>query len=452
MKIIIVGAGLVGSSLAQQLMMQKHDLAVIEKDPGLCGEIEEKFDLLVVNGSGSDPDAMMAAGGDSAEILLAVTPDDEINILACAIGKHYGIPKRIARIRNQAFVDVKKFDLAGIGITDMIDPETTLVESILEFISTPGAIEAVSFENGRICLREYRITAEMPVVGKTLREIRESNIDAKILVMTVVRKDKAIIPTGGLVVEEGDEILVVFPEASRGAFMEMLNLPIRNKQKIVISGSNRTCFKLAQKLQGLVDQVIWVSPDYEYGHWGAGQLDKVQVLHGDCTDEGLLRDIHIDNAGFFIASSTNTEHNILSSLLAKSRGVRETIVISDQPAQNDFLFRSIGIDHVINPRITTAASIMEIIHRGRRLDEIKLKGMDLEAVRILANPGSRICHQPLHKSWKPLSEKAIVGAIIRGQDLVIPAGNTVIEPGDQALVITRDRSLDTVLKLFKGRQ
>lgn len=269
--------------------------------------------------------------------------------------------------------------------------------------------------------------------------------------MTVVRKDKAIIPTGGLTVEEGDEILVVFPEHSRGAFMEMLDLPIRNMQKIVISGSNLTCFKLARRIQNDVQKVIWVSPDFEYGNWGAGQLEKVQVLHGDCTDEDLLKDIHIDNADFFIAAGTNTEHNILSSLLAKARGVRETVIISDQPTQNNILFRSIGINHVVNPRITTAASIMDHIHRGRRLDEIKLKGMDLEAVRIIANPDSRICNQPLNKSWRPLAEKAIVGAIIRDQNLVIPTGDTVIRPDDQALVITRTKSLQTVMKLFKER-
>ncbi len=451
MKIIIVGAGLVGSSLAQQLLLNKHDLAVVEKDPELCRQIEEKFDLMVVCGSGSDPNMLDEAGIEFADLLLAVTPNDETNILACAIAKQNGVKRRIARIRNPAYVDNKKFDLSWIGITELIDPETVVVDSILEFISTPGALEAVSFENGKICLREYKITAGMPIVGKTLREIRESSLEAKILVMTVVRKDKAIIPTGGMVVEDGDEILAVFPEASRGEFMRMLDLPIRNTQKIVISGSNLICFKLARQLQGLVDKIIWVSPDYEYGNWGASQLDKVQVLHGDCTDEDLLKDIHINNADFFIAADNNTEHNILSSLLAKARGVRETIIISDQPSQNNILFRSIGINHVVNPRITMAASIMDLIHRGRRLDEIKLKGMDLEAIRILANPDSRICGKPLSVSWRQLAEKAIVGAIIRGQELVIPTGDTVIQPNDQALVITRTKSLQAVMKHFRER-
>lgn len=178
MKIIIVGAGLVGSSLAQQLLLNEHDLSVIEKDPDLCREIEEKFDLLVVCGSGSDPDMLMAAGAESADILLAVTPNDEINILACAIAKRYGIAKRIARIRNTSYVDNARFDLDWIGVTELIDPETAVVDVITQFISTPGSIEAVAFENGKICLREFRITGRMPVVGKTLREIRESNLEA----------------------------------------------------------------------------------------------------------------------------------------------------------------------------------------------------------------------------------------------------------------------------------
>lgn len=450
MKIIIAGAGLVGTSLAQHLLQENHDISIIESNPDLCREIEEKFDLMVVCGSGSDPDMIALAEPASADLFLAVTPNDEVNILACAVARQYAIPRRIARIRNSAYANNPAFDLEGMGVTQLIDPEKAVVDAICQFVLTPGAIEAVSFEQGRIWLREFRITKGMPVVGKSLKEIREDHAQDKILIMTVVRNDKAIIPTGDLTVEEHDDILAIFPAESRGAFMQMLDLPVRQMLKVIISGSSLTAFKLARQLQNDAN-VIWVSPDYNYANKCADQLENVSVMHGDCVDEDILKELQIQNASFFIAAGANTEHNILTSLLAKARGVRETIIISDQPSRNNLLFRSIGIDHVVNHRITTAASIMDLIHHGRKIHEIKLKELDLEAVRILANPGSKICKKPLNKTWKPLAEKAIVGAVIRNDELFLPTGDTVIEPGDLALVITRTRSLDAVMNLFRER-
>ena len=452
MKIVIAGAGLVGLSLAQQLVLEGHDLAIIETDGDLCQEIEEKQDLLVINGSGSDPAKMMEAGISSTDVLLAVTPSDEVNIVACSIAKYHKVEQRVARVRNPAFFrDKTVYDIEQIGVTRLIDPETTVVDAICQFISTPKALEAAAFESGKIMLREYKVTPNMPVVGKSLSEIREMSTDNNILVMTVVRDDRAIIPDGELRVEPGDEILIIFPARSRDAFMDLMGLPRRAAQKVVISGSSLTCYKLAERLQQNVEKVIWVSPDYNFGNWGASRLDRVEVLHGDCTDEELLKEIHIENAGFFVAASKNTEHNVMSSLLAKAYKVRETVTISDQPANTYHLLKSIGIDHIINPRLTTAASIMDLIHRGRILNEIKLRDMDLEAVRVIASPNCRASNGPLSKSWRPLAKKAIVGAIIRHQDLIIPTGDTVIEPGDQALVITRARSMPDIKKMFRER-
>lgn len=451
-KIVIVGAGLVGSSLAQQLLLEGHDIAVVEKDALLCSQLEEKQDMLVIRGSGSDPSRMMAAGINSADALLAVTPSDEVNIIACSIAMFHGVSERVARIRNPEYFRNKAvYDIDRMGVTRLIDPEVTVVDAVCQFISTPGAMEAVAFESGRILLREYKVTADMPVVGKSLREIREMSVADDILVMTVVRDDKAIIPDGELRVEVDDEILIIFAAKSRDAFMDMMALPRRQTQKVVISGSSLTCLKLADRLQDRVEKVIWVSPDYKFGDWGASQLDRVEVLHGDCTDEDLLREIHIENAGFFIAASKNTEHNVMSSLLAKAHHVRETITISDQPVNTNRLLKSLGIDHIINPRLTTAASIMDLIHQGRILSEIKLKDMDLEAVRVIASPNCRAGQGPLSRSWRPLARKAIVGAVIRNQELIIPTGDTVIQPGDQALVITRARSMPAIKKMFRER-
>jgi len=451
-KIVIAGSGLVGSSLAEQLLLKGHDVAIVEKDEHVCQELEEKQDLLVINGSGSDPEIMKSAGIATADILLAVTPVDEVNIIACSIARFHNVKQRVARIRNPAFFPEKNmYSIDSMGVTRLIDPEITVVNAICQFISTPGALEAAAFESGKILLREYKVTESMPVTGKTLKEIREMSVSNSILVMTVVRDGAAIIPDGDLIVEVGDEILTIFPAASQGAFLELMGSPRRQAQKVIISGSSLICFKLAKKLQGKVGKLMWVSPDYEFGNWGASQLDNVEVLHGDCTNEDLLHEIHVENSDFFIAASKNTEHNVMSSLLAKAHNVRETITISDQPIKTNSLLKSIGIDQVINPRLTTAASIMDLIHQGRILNEIKLRNMDLEAVRLIADNNCKACRSPLSKSWKRLARKAIIGAIIRNKKLIIPTGNTLILPDDQALIITRSRTLPEIKKMFRGR-
>jgi trk/ktr system potassium uptake protein len=451
-RLIIAGAGMVGSSLAEQLLFEGHDISIVEKDPEICRKIEEKFDLLVVNGSGSNPRVLKQAGIDKADIILAVTPEDEINIMGCIIARQFNVQERIARIRSDDFLHApKSFDLKQLGVNRIIDPEETVVDAMIQFLQTPGAIEATSLENGKILLREYKITKTMPLVNKTLLEIRRMTEHHRILVMTIVRDDKAIIPTGDVVVEENDEVLALFPSESLSAFQTLLGLPQQNIRKVIISGSTLTSCKLAKQLKKRVDQVTLVSPDYNHGKWAADNLDNVEVLHGDCSEVDLLHEIHAEKAEFFIGASKNTDHNILASLLAKSQGTKEIIAISDQPRRSNRMFKSIGIDHIVNPRLTTASSIMDLIHRGRILNEIRIRDMDLEAIRIIAGTNSRITGKPLKTAWKPLANKAIVGAIIRNEQLLIPEGDSVLLPNDQAMVITREKTLGLLKRLFRER-
>ena len=452
MRIVIVGAGMVGFSLAEQLLLQNHDLTIIEKELLLCHEIEEKLDLQVINGSGSSPRDLELAGIDHADLLLAVTPFDEINILACAIAYQYGVPERLARIRSSEFRDSKvSFDLTKLGITKVIDPENSVVDAISEYILTPGVIEATSFENNRILVREYKVTRDLPVVNKSLAEIRKMNMHDHILVMTIVRDDQAIIPTGEEIVREGDEILVLFPATSLRAFQNFANLTKRKVRKVIISGTSLISLRLAQRLDKTIEQIIFLDPHYQDGQHAADLLDSVEVLHGDATEIDLLKEVHIENADFFIGSSKNTEHNVMSALLAKSLGAKEVIAISDLPARNNKLFKSIGIDHVINPRLSVAMKIMNLIQKDNIVSEIRIRELDLETIRVVTGNNSKVAGKPLFEAWKPLSRKAIVGAIIRSEELIVPEGNTVFLPGDQAVIITRTKSIGLIEKMFRAR-
>jgi len=451
-RIVIVGAGLVGTSLAEYLLKERHDVSIIETNPDTIERVRDKFDLLFVQGSGSNPRVLHEAGIANADLLLAVSPDDEVNILACSFAAQVNVPKRIARIRDLDYIHPPlHISLDTLGVTKLIDPEQAVVNSIIQFILTPGAIEAASFENGKILLREFAVSSEMPIAGKNLMEFQALTDSQHVLLMTIVRNDRAIIPSGEIVIEAGDEILALFPLSSRSKFLEMLNKEDQPAKKIIISGDNLTAFKLAQSLDGLAEEVIWACQNREYGRWAADRLDRIEILHGDSTEIELLKEIHAERAEFFVACSKNTEHNVLAALLAKSQGVRETIAISDQPPRSDRLLRSVGIDHIINPRLTTAMSILDHVHRGRMLSEIRIRDMDLEAVRMLAGNNSRITELPLYKAWKPLARKAIIGAIIRDEQLILPRGDTQLKPGDQTIIVARTHTIPELVKAFKER-
>jgi len=451
-RIVIVGAGLVGISLTERLLQEGHDISIVELNEEHCKKVANKFDVLVVNGSGSNPRILSEAGVKTADIMLAVTPEDEVNIIACSVAMQYGVDRRIARIRCLDYISPPSgIDLKNFGISQYIDPENAVVDEINQYISTPGAIEAMAFEKGKILIREFKISKQMPITGKTLMEIRSMVEEHLILVMTILRDQKAIIPSGDVVVMENDEILVLFPDTAKSKFLEILATPGNKPKKIILSGDNLTTFKLAQSLDKRSVDVIWITPDFQYGKWAAGHLDKVEILYGDSSEIDLLKDIHVERAGFFVGSGKNTEHNVLSALLAKSQGVRETIAISDQPPRSNELFKSIGIDHVINPRLTTASSILDYVHYERILSEIRIRSLDLEGVRILAGKNSRVVGLPLHKAWKPLAQKAIVGAIIRDNRIIIPEGNSVILPQDHVFVIFRSKVKEQVKKMFRER-
>jgi trk system potassium uptake protein TrkA len=452
MRIVIVGGGVVGFSLAQQLLYEKHTISLIEPDPQVADDIASRLDLQVIAASGSSTTALEEAGLKGADMVIAVTPIDEINILVCSIARQYDVLQRIARLRSREFLSPESHvSLKDLGVTDFIFPEQVVVDAILQYVETPGASDAVNFETGSILMRAYRVQAGMPMAGKSLIELRSMMQPEMFLVAAVLRDGKGIIPHGEFVIQEGDKVYGLFPRPAIPSFMRLINESHDSVKRVVLTGNNLSTLELAAALQDRVNSVIYVDPDLAHAEMIAARLDKVEVIHGDCTEVATLSEIDIKKTDFFVASSDEADYNMLSALLAKSEGAREVVAVSTE-YRHDKLFHSIGIDHVINPRITAAREIMQIISRGHIGSVVRLGDAEIEAVRLTVPENSDITGMPLKKVWNKLRRGAIIGMIIRGDRMIIPDGETIIEANDHVITVAYTRFVSSIRKLFKEKR
>jgi len=451
MRVVIVGGGVVGYSLAEQLLYEKNTISLIEADPRVAENIATKMDLQVINASGSSPSALEDAGIQGADMVIAVTPHDEINILVCSIARQYDVLQRIARLRSREFLSPDSHvSLKDLGVTSFIFPEQVVVDAILQYIETPGASDAVDFENGQILMRGYRVKPGMPMAGKSLIELSAMMRPEMFLVAAVSRNGKGIIPHGEFVIEEGDKVFGLFSRQSIAAFMNLVSENPEEVKRVVLTGNNLSTLQLATTLQDKVPKVIYVDPDLEHAQNIAARLDKVDVIHGDCTEADTLKEADIDRADFFIASSDEADYNMLSALLSRSEGAREVVAVSTE-YRHDKIFHSIGINHVINPRITAAREIMQIISRGHIGSVVPLGDVEIEAIRWTVPENSEISGMPLKKIWKKLRRRALIGFILRNERMIIPDGETVIQPGDHVITIAYAKALPAMRKLFKAK-
>jgi trk system potassium uptake protein len=451
MRIIIVGGGVVGYSLAEHLVQERHNIALIEKDRAVCENIGEKLDIIVLNGSGSSPRLLEQAGIEGADMIIAVTPNDELNILVCAIAQQYDVATRIARIRSNEFRGGDAIiDISKMGVTLSIDPESVVVDAITQYVETPGASDAVNFHYGNVLMRGYRIKENMPISNHALRDVMSGSRDHRILFVAAVRDGEGIIPDGDYIVQPNDDLFGIF---ARGSLNRFLGYFFENKtsvDNVIISGDSLTAILLADALQKFVHKVTLVDPNEEHARLAADTLNNVEIIHGDCTEASILSEVYVKNARFFIAAAKEAEYNVMSALLAKAEGTQEVIaVVAD--IRYDRLFSSIGIDHIIHPRLTIAREILEAINRGQIGRIAKIRDVNIEAIRITAEENSPITGKPLMHVRSKIQKGSIISTVLRGEEMIIPDGETVIQPGDQMIITTFSKNVARVRKLFKAR-
>ncbi len=447
LNIVLLGLGQVGSHLAQVLSRESHNIVAVDSNPETCRESDECLDIKVLQGQGSDRRILEEAGIEHADMLIAVTGNDETNVLACAMAARYDVRQKIARIRNPRFFDnPPRFTLADWGVDLAIQPELETAKEIVLLVKRSAATDVLEFAGNRVQLIGVRIDASCPVVHKTLESISRENPDKAFRVVAILRAAETIIPGGNDILQNRDQLFVIAAADDVPGVIELLGKSDEKLEQIMILGGGRVGREAARLLDAEKDLAIkLIDSDPERAQVLADELQRTLVIHGDGRDFNLLATEGILETDALIAATGDEETNILTSLLAKHLGVTKTIALVNRREYLP-LMAPIGVNAAINTNLITSNAILRLIRRGDVVSLAALSGMDAQAVEYLAHANSRITRKPLSKIDFP--KGAILGAVTRGEEVFIPVGETRIRPDDHVIVFSLPRALPEVDKLF----
>ena len=445
MHIIIAGAGVVGTSLAEQLSRENHDIVLIEADRNRAATISDSLDILCIQGSASSPGILHRAGIRSADVLIAVTESDEVNLVVCAIGKSMGVPQRIARLRNSEFTDPKHgFDLDNIGAMHTINPEPIVVDSMIRSVELPGVEEVTSIADGKLQILRFTVREDSPIANRVLNEIKTIGALDGFLILEISRGDKTFVPDGSDRVEPHDHLQVL----TTNDMVEFL-LPIIHKHPkvpthAIIYGASRIGLSLCQRLESKL-KVTLIEPDLERARDASELLEETTVLHGEATDLSLLGEAALDLCDLYCSVSDNDQSNMLAALLAKKHATLQAGVLVHQP---EFLpiLDSLGIESVLSPRLTTVGAILSLVRRGAVHSVTPMGHSHAELLELELPITSKLVDKRLEEVKFP--KGSLVASIINDDLVVIASGKSVLRAGDRVFVYAQPGALGGIQKLF----
>ena len=446
MKVVVVGAGEVGTHITSLLSQEGNDVILVEANPARVETAEQTLDAMVVEGNGASISVLEAAGAKDADMIVAVTDLDEVNIVACVSGKALGIPTRIARAKNHDYyIHGAEHSMRQVGVDLMINPDLVAALEIERLVSLPGATDVIDFGGARARMIGAYITEEAQVLGVPLKEMDHRFGDQPATMVAIVRDGKTIIPDGETSVEVGDHVYLVGKRQAMPAIMSLLGVYVEPVKNVMIVGAGPISRHLANHLAEHRVQVKVIEIKKKKAERVSEEMDKVMVLVGDGTDVDLLTSEQVDEMDAFISASNDEETNIMSCLLARHLGARKTIAVIRRSNYVP-LVPNVGIDAAVSVRLSTAAAILKFCRRGEIVSFAQLKDNEAEFLELVAHADNAIVRKPISEMNFP--EQAVVGAIIRSKEVIIPRGKTKVEPGDRVVVFALPQAVESVEKLF----
>lgn len=446
MRIVIVGAGIVGSNLAAALSAENHEISVVDADGAKGRRLSDKLDVHVVTGEGTRPSVLRRAGIEKADMVIAVTNVDEVNVLVCVLADKMGVKRKIARVRNEEYGDpASGVKLSDLHVDNIINPEEIVVRSVDQILGTPGATNVADFADGEILMRGFHVPVDAPIAGRSLAELREVSDTEAFLIAGISSQGVLRIPRGKDVIHADDTIFVLIMKDMLPLFLPFINRRVNEVQRVVIYGATTAGRRLAQVLEQKLERVFLIDPSRDRTDFAAGVLHKTTVLCGEATELEVLQEASIDKADAFVALTEDDQANLLAALLARRHGAARVIVQATQ-AEYVPVLNSIGIDSTLNPRLVTVGAILEHIRRGRIRSVVKLADSEAEAIELTISPSSVVAGKKIHEISFP--EDAVIGAIAHEGRMVIPNGNSVLQPGDSIVVVSLPRAIPRIERLF----
>lgn len=446
MRIIIIGAGEVGFHLARRLSYEKHDLVLIDQDTEKCDKVIEALDVSVVQGNGASQNILKEADLESADMLIAASGVDEVNILACMIASKLGVKRKIARVRNPDYYSKSSIlSSKDLGVDLFIHPEKEVTNEIIRLLMRAAASEIVEFENGKILMVGLKLDSNCPNLNKQLKDIGTEEQRRNFRIVAIWKGDRTIIPTGNDYLHKNDQIFVVTKMDSLPQVLYLTGKADQKLEKIMLLGGGLIGQGVARKLDKKNVNITIIESNREKSIKIAGQFKKSMVVNADGTDLDVLVREGILNMDAFVALTSDDETNMISCLLAKHLGIQKTIALVNKATYLP-LMPAIGIDSTVNVRLSTANAILQMIRRGEILSVATFHGIDAEAIEFEVKRDNKITLKPLKRLGLP--QGSLIAAIVREAEVFVPYGDSVIMPGDRAIVFALPQAIPSLESRF----
>ena len=467
MKAIIIGAGEVGFHIAKLLTVQGNDVVLIDESEAACSRVNEQLDLQTLRGSGASPRLLKTAGIDEANLIIAVTNSDEINMLACQIADRYKVSTKIARVSNPDYFSTESgLRPNDFGIDLLVNPERLCVDEFVRLLQIPEAREIVDFEDGRVQLVSFRVRQANPLIGKSLAELDGSGLLNDIRFAAISRRGRSnngnpisngnrhiIIPRGADALQQGDEVFVIGSALAVEQLLRISGITFNQQlDRVIIVGASPIGIELARVLEERHTNVKLIEEDQSRAALASQTLRRTTVLQGNYLQFRLLEEAGVEEVNGFISVTGDDEGDIMACMTAKENGAQRVLALVQQPRYLPLLARIPRLDGAVSRHLTVVSNILRLIRRGQIISVASLHGIDAEVIEIVAGVNSKIAHKELVSFKTKFPENAFIGAIIRRDRLIIPTGQSVIQPTDRVIVFSMPGAIPIVEDLFAERR
>lgn len=451
MKIIILGAGQVGGTLAENLAREDNDITLIDKNVERLEELAQLLDIRIVVGHAAHPDVLRDAACDSADMLIAVTNSDETNMVACQVAYAlFNTPKRIARVRSSSYsLQPKLFNKRGFHINVLISPERLVTNYIERLIDFPGSLQVLDFADSRAQLVAVKPYFGGPLVGRMISELKQSLPGVNVRVVAIYRHNQSIPITNSTAFEVGDEVFFIATPKHIKKVLKALGRQHSSYKRVMIAGGGHIGFQLAKALESRY-QVKVVDHNMKRTQILSEYLNNTTVLMGDASDRDLLLNENIEHTDVFVAVTNDDEANIMSCLQAKRMGARQVMALINRSAYVDLVEGGM-IDVAISPQQASISGILTLIRRGDMVKVHSLRRGAAEAIEVIAH-GDKHTSKVVGKALKEINlpKGTVIGAIVRGEEMLIADDDLVVEADDHVILFVIDKkSIRAVERLFQ---
>ncbi|MEG0771890.1 Trk system potassium transporter TrkA [Clostridium sp.] len=443
MNIIIIGAGKVGYTLAESLANENKNVIIIDKNAEALEKVEDNLDVMCIKGNGVIANTLLEAGIEEADLLIAVTGSDEVNMVCCLTAKKLGVTQTVARVRDPEYADELSLIKDQLGLDFIINPEYTAAEEIASTLGFSTAINVERFASGRVRMVELKVTGDFRIAGMKIKDT-DKTASTSVLIGVIVRGNEVIVPNGNEVIRENDIIYVIGKVSNIYNFCRQYGKYPDKIKNVMIVGGGRITYYLYKLLKDMNMNIKIIEIDRERCVELSDMLPNALIINSDGTEEDVLLAENIKRMEGFVAATGMDEENIMSSLIAKRMGVKKIITKLSRTSYINII-GDMGLDTIISPKLITTNQILKYA-RGRALESLlKIVEGQIEILEFVVDESSTLIEKPLRKL--DISDNTVIATIVRKKEVVVPHGNDIIKKGDRIIVITKEKNISNLKEL-----